>query len=74
MVQSEFGTEEIEIETITAEEVVAEAKPKTTLPPLQPLSIAPKPAKNVPIAIKPVTTQQLLLVQGIGDYTCLIKD
>lgn len=45
---------------------MAETKSRTAIPPLQPLSIAPKPTKNVPIAIKPVTTQQLLLVQGIG--------
>lgn len=66
VVQSEFGTEEIEIETITTEEVITESKTKTSLPPLQPLTIASKPIKNVPIAIKPVTTQQLLLLQGIS--------
>lgn len=62
--QSEFGTEEIEIETITTEDVVPEPKQKTSIPPLQPLTIAPKPTKNVPIAIKPATTQQVLLLQG----------
>lgn len=36
---------------------------KTVVPPLRPLTIAPKPAK-VPITLKPVAGQQLLLLQG----------
>lgn len=36
---------------------------KPVVPPLRPLSIAPKPSK-VPITLKPVAGQQLLLLQG----------
>ncbi|CAH1963002.1 unnamed protein product [Acanthoscelides obtectus] len=35
------------------------------IPPLRPLTIAPKPAK-VPLTVKPVAGQQLLLLQGSG--------
>ncbi|KAK9739358.1 Tesmin/TSO1-like CXC domain, cysteine-rich domain [Popillia japonica] len=67
LVQTELGAQEVEIETEhdnSPEEILPEAKPKT-VPPLRPLTIAPKPAK-VPIAIKPVAGQQLLLVQSAG--------
>lgn len=60
------STREIELEQTNT--LSAETKPKTTsVPPLRPLNIAPKPAK-VPIAVKPVAGQQLLLVQG--NKTC----
>lgn len=59
------GEDEMELETdvIHAEEII-ETKPKA-VPPLRPLSIAPKP-----IQVKPVTTsggQQLLFVQNAGE-------
>lgn len=67
LVQTELGAQEVEIETEhdnSPEEILPETKPKS-VPPLRPLSIAPKPTK-VPIAIKPVAGQQLLLVQSAG--------
>ncbi|KAI4457172.1 tesmin/tso1-related [Holotrichia oblita] len=67
LVQTELGAQEVEIETEhdnSPEEILPETKPKT-VPPLRPLTIAPKPAK-MPIAIKPVAGQQLLLVQSAG--------
>ncbi|KAJ8932690.1 hypothetical protein NQ318_000606 [Aromia moschata] len=73
--------EEVETEEITAEEMEVEteqhanspdeilpdvkATKTTTVPPLRPLTIAPKPTK-VPLAVKPVSGQQLLLLQGGG--------
>lgn len=52
--------DDVEIEMEMEEE-----KPKTvTIPPLRPLTIAPKPAK-LPVSFKPVAGQQLLLLQGI---------
>ncbi|GJQ82265.1 putative tesmin/TSO1-like CXC domain, cysteine-rich domain protein [Trypoxylus dichotomus] len=67
LVQTELGAQEVEIETEhdnSPEEILPESKPKS-VPPLRPLTIAPKPAK-LPIAIKPVAGQQLLLVQSAG--------
>lgn len=67
LVQTELGAQEVEIETEhdnSPEEILPETKPKS-VPPLRPLTIAPKPAK-MPIAIKPVAGQQLLLVQSAG--------
>lgn len=70
--------EEVETEEISAEEVEVETEQRnspdeilpdvkttktTTVPPLRPLAIAPKPAK-VPLAVKPIGGQQLLLLQG----------
>ncbi|XP_065158164.1 protein lin-54 homolog isoform X2 [Atheta coriaria] len=53
--------DDVEIEMEMEEE-----KPKTvTIPPLRPLTIAPKPAK-LPVSFKPVAGQQLLLLQGSG--------
>ncbi|KAG5894475.1 hypothetical protein JTB14_032503 [Gonioctena quinquepunctata] len=48
-----------------SEQLLKEAKANkiTLVPPLRPLTIAPKPAK-VPIAVKSVGGQQLLLLQG----------
>nr|XP_974962.1 PREDICTED: protein lin-54 homolog isoform X1 [Tribolium castaneum] len=70
VMQSEIGAQEIEIETERApspEEILPDVKIKTsTIPPLRPLTIAPKPAKAVPIAMKPAPGQQLLLLQGTG--------
>lgn len=66
VVQPEIGAQEIEIETERSqspEEILPDIKPKPTVPPLRPLTIAPKPTK-VPITLKPVAGQQLLLVQG----------
>ncbi|XP_022916448.1 protein lin-54 homolog isoform X2 [Onthophagus taurus] len=66
LVQTDLGAQEIEIEMEpdNAEEILPDVKPKS-VPPLRPLSIAPKPTK-MPYAIKPVAGQQLLLVQGNG--------
>ncbi|XP_044252971.1 protein lin-54 homolog isoform X2 [Tribolium madens] len=70
VMQSEIGAQEIEIETERApspEEILPDVKIKTsTIPPLRPLTIAPKPTKAVPIAMKPAPGQQLLLLQGAG--------
>lgn len=56
--------EEMEHAQILTEELVTETKPKpSSLPPLRPLTIAPKPAK-FPVTVKPATSQQLFLVQG----------
>ncbi|KAJ8978989.1 hypothetical protein NQ317_015705 [Molorchus minor] len=71
--------EEVETEAITTEDLEAETDQHanssnettpdvktiktSTVPPLRPLTIAPKPAK-VPITVKPVGGQQLLLLQG----------
>ncbi|KAL3274316.1 hypothetical protein HHI36_015719 [Cryptolaemus montrouzieri] len=69
IVETEIGAEEIEIETEaerppSPEEILPDVKAKASVPPLRPLTIAPKPAK-VPITIKPLAGgQQLLLVQG----------
>lgn len=72
-VQDDLDTQEIEIETEATqviEEPVVEAKTvKTTVPPLRPLTIAPKPTKTVPIQLKPAAGPQLLLLpskNGIG--------
>jgi hypothetical protein len=69
VMQTEIGAHEIEIETErvpSPEEILPDVKTKTaTIPPLRPLTIAPKPTK-VPIAMKPVPGQQLLLLQGTG--------
>ncbi|XP_063904049.1 protein lin-54 homolog isoform X2 [Zophobas morio] len=66
VMQSELA-HEVEIETERApspEEILPDVKTKTTtIPPLRPLTIAPKPTK-VPIAMKPMPGQQLLLLQG----------
>lgn len=61
-----IGSDEMEIEVETAnEEILPDVKPRAnTIPPLRPLTIAPKPAK-IPVAVKPVTGQQLFLLQGI---------
>lgn len=67
MDQTEIGGQEVVVETervSTPEEILPDvAKTKTVVPPLRPLTIAPKPAK-VPITLKPVAGQQLLLLQG----------
>lgn len=67
--QTEIGAHEVVIETEripSPEEVLPDIKTKTSsLPPLRPLTIAPKPTK-VPIAMKPVGGQQLLFLQGTG--------
>lgn len=66
VVQPEIGAQEVEIVTERAaspEEILPDIKAKATVPPLRPLTIAPKPTK-VPIQLKPVSGQQLLLVQG----------
>lgn len=56
---------EIELESANSEEILPDVKPRTnSIPPLRPLTIAPKPAK-IPVAVKPVAGQQLFLVQGI---------
>ncbi|XP_018577673.1 protein lin-54 homolog isoform X2 [Anoplophora glabripennis] len=72
--------EEVETEEITAEEAETETEQQNspdeilpdvkttktaTVPPLRPLAIAPKPAK-VPLTVKPIGGQQLLLLQGGG--------
>lgn len=68
IVQPELGAQEVEIETERAqspEEILPDIKNnKPSVPPLRPLTIAPKPAKVPIAALKPVTGQQLLLVQG----------
>lgn len=65
--QTEIGGQEVVVETErvpTPEEILPDvSKTKTVVPPLRPLTIAPKPAK-VPITLKPVAGQQLLLLQG----------
>lgn len=65
--QTEIGGQEVVVETervATPEEILPDvAKAKAVVPPLRPLTIAPKPAK-VPITLKPVQGQQLLLLQG----------
>lgn len=67
--QTEIGAHEVVIETErfpSPEEILPDIKTKTSsLPPLRPLTIAPKPTK-VPIAMKPVAGQQLLFLQGTG--------
>lgn len=56
--------EEMEHSHIMNEDIVNETKPKpSSLPPLRPLTIAPKPAK-IPLTVKPTSGQQLFLVQG----------
>lgn len=62
---TELGAQEIEIETEHAElpeEILPDVKPKT-VPPLRPLTIAPKPTK-IPITYKPIAGQQLFLLQS----------
>lgn len=64
----EVVTEELEViidPSNKSDEQVLETKPNktTTLPPLRPLTIAPKPTK-VPITVKSVGGQPLLLLQG----------
>lgn len=78
-VQDDLGAHEIEIETIepetstVTEELIIPDNitkvTKTSVPPLRPLTIAPKPAKAIPIQLnqlKPAagTTQLLLLQSG----------
>lgn len=68
VVQPEIGAQEVEIVTerpASPEEILPDIKSnsKATVPPLRPLTIAPKPPK-VPVQFKPVSGQQLLLVQG----------
>lgn len=73
VMESEIGAQEIEIETEripSPEEILPDVKTKTSIPPLRPLTIAPKPAK-VPIAMKPLPGQQLLLLQGTGSNQAL---
>ncbi|CAH0564090.1 unnamed protein product [Brassicogethes aeneus] len=82
-VQTEIGGEEIEIETeleaenavatiAITEDATADTK-KAVVPPLRPLTIAPKPAK-IPVTMKPLGGgQQLLLLQGSGSGTQAIK-
>lgn len=73
---TEIGEQEVVVETETEteraptpEEILPDVEKSvkvaaaTVLPPLKPLTIAPKPAK-VPITLKPVAGQQLLLLQG----------
>lgn len=77
VVETELGAHEVEIETErphSPEEILPDIKIKPNVPPLRPLTIAPKPAK-VPIALKPSSGQQLLLVQGMfiqGISSCFI--
>lgn len=65
--QTEIGGQEEVVETeraATPEEILPDVgRAKAVVPPLRPLTIAPKPAK-VPLTIKPVAGQQLLLLQG----------
>ncbi|KAK4874214.1 hypothetical protein RN001_013574 [Aquatica leii] len=64
VVEPEIGAQEVEIETErcqSPEEILPDMKTKT-VPPLRPLTIAPKPTK-VPITLK-AGGQQLLLLQG----------
>lgn len=57
--------EEMEHSQIVSEEVITDIKPKpNSVPPLRPLTIAPKPAK-IPVTVKPASGQQLFLVQGM---------
>ncbi|KAK5641328.1 hypothetical protein RI129_009875 [Pyrocoelia pectoralis] len=67
VLEPEIGAQEVEIETEQSphspEEILPDIKIKT-VPPLRPLTIAPKPSK-VPITIK-AGGQQLLLLQGNG--------
>lgn len=71
--QTEIGEQEVVVETErapTPEEILPDVEKtvaKTVVPPLRPLTIAPKPAK-VPITLKPVAGQQLLLLQGKKNY------
>lgn len=71
MMHAEIGAHEIEIETETErppspEEILPDIKTKTTtIPPLRPLTIAPKPTK-VPIAMKTMQGGQQLLLLGTG--------
>ncbi|XP_017773440.1 PREDICTED: protein lin-54 homolog [Nicrophorus vespilloides] len=71
---SAVGNDDEEIAVIESEEmgellhkeeekIQIEIKSKSTVPPLRPLSIAPKPAK-VPLSFKTLPGQQLLVVQG----------
>lgn len=56
--------EEMEHSHIINEDLGNETKSKqSSVPPLRPLTIAPKPAK-IPLAVKPASGQQLFLVQG----------
>lgn len=68
--EEEVETEEMsnsmneEMEQIMTEDLANETKSKpSSVPPLRPLTIAPKPAK-IPLAVKPTSGQQLFLVQG----------
>lgn len=65
IVETEIGAEEVEIETErqpSPEEILPDIKGKSIVPPLRPLTIAPKPTK---ITLKPLQSgQQLLFVQG----------
>lgn len=68
VVEPEFDIHEVEIETERnrspqAQEIIPEVKVKSTVPPLRPLTIAPKPAR-VPFTIKSTGGQQLLLLPG----------
>lgn len=57
-------SEEMVHSPIMNEDIVNETKPKpSSVPPLRPLTIAPKPAK-IPLTVKPSSGQQLFLVQG----------
>lgn len=64
IVETDIGAEEIEVETergASPDEILPDLKTKNTLPPLRPLTIAPKPTK-VPIIFKPVTGGQQILI------------
>ncbi|KAF2899459.1 hypothetical protein ILUMI_06720 [Ignelater luminosus] len=66
VVQPEIGAQEVEIETErtqSPEEILPDVKTRTNVPPLRPLTIAPKPTK-VPITLKSAGGQQLLVLQG----------
>ncbi|KAK9887835.1 hypothetical protein WA026_000146 [Henosepilachna vigintioctopunctata] len=69
IIETEIGEEEVEIMTESEnppspEEILPDIRCKNSVPPLRPLTIAPKPAK-VPVTLKPLAAgQQLLLVQG----------
>ncbi|XP_060522430.1 protein lin-54 homolog isoform X2 [Cylas formicarius] len=68
IVETEIEPQEVEIETEdqtsrSPEIILPDVKKPVTVPPLRPLTIAPKP-KQIPIAVKPMAGQQLLLLQG----------
>lgn len=77
-VQADIGAQEVEIESELPQiiEEPTEIIPKTTktnMPPLRPLTIAPKPPKTIPIQLKPSSGTQLLVLQGNGQPIKLLS-